>query len=128
MMIRGRVDSRRQARVPLGIGGINGQFQTINVILDTGFNGSLTLPPEVVERLRLETDFQTNVILGNNVPARLSTWSGYILWHERPRLIQGLEAEGAPLLGMRLLQNSQLTIQVRVGGNVLIEELGGTDP
>jgi hypothetical protein len=36
-----------------------------------------------------------------------------------------LESDETPLLGMELLEGSQLTIQVRIGGNVLIEELGG---
>ena len=117
------MDDRGQVRIPLEISDGNGQFQTIATILDTGFNGSIALPGRDVERLGLEASFPTNVILGNNVPARLNSWSGYVLWHEQPRLIQGLVAAGAPLLGMRRLRGSQLTVRVRPGGDVLIEEM-----
>ena len=33
-----------------------------------------------------------------------------------------------PLLGMELLQDSQLVVQVQVGGDVLIEELDRIEP
>lgn len=122
-MIRGRVDFQRQALIPLQVADANGQFQRIEAILDTGYNGNLTLPQYMVEGLGLEADFLSNVTLGNNIQTRLPTWSGYILWHEQLRHIQGLMAEGVPLIGMRLLADSEVTIQVRSGGAVLIEEM-----
>ena len=49
------------------------------------------------------------------------TWDGYVLWHGHIRNILIFETEETPLLGMELLQGSQLIVQV--GGDVLIEEL-----
>ncbi len=122
-MIRGRVDARRQARVSLEIRGNDGRIRSIEAVIDTGFSGYLTLPPAVIRRLGLEVDSQTNVILADNVPGRLNVSKGQILWHDRLRTIPFLAARGVPLLGMRLLAGSQLNIQVRPGGEVVIEEM-----
>ena len=122
-MIRGRVDARRQARVPLEIRGNDGRIRSIEAVIDTGFSGHLTLPPAVIRRLGLEVDSQTNVILADNVPGRLNVSKGQILWHDRLRTVPFLAARGVPLLGMRLLAGSQLNIQVRPGGEVVIEEM-----
>ena len=55
------------------------------------------------------------------------TWDGYVLWHGRIRNILIFETEETPLLGMELLEGNQLTIQVRAGGEVMIEELDGIE-
>ncbi len=126
-MIRGRVDARREARVTLELRASDGQFQSIAGVVDTGFNGHLTLPLDVIRRLELEPRVPTNVTLATGVRSRLNTWSGQVRWHDGPRTIRILESEGMPLLGMELLQDSQLVVQVRVGGDVLIEELDGIE-
>lgn len=122
-MLRGRVDARREARVTLELRASDGQFQSIAGVVDTGFNGHLTLPLDVIRRLELEPRVPTNVTLATGVRSRLNTWSGQVLWHDGPRTIRILESEGTPLLGMELLQDSQLLVQVRVGGDVLIKAL-----
>ncbi len=127
-MIRGRVDARREARVTLELRDSDGQFQSIAGVVDTGFNGHLTLPLEVIRRLELEPLVPTNVTLATGVRSRLNTWSGQVRWHDGPGPIRILESEGIPLLGMELLQDSQLVVQVQVGGDVLIEELDRIEP
>ncbi len=127
-MITGRVNRRLEASVDIAIMGRDGQFQSVTAVLDTGFLGCLTLPSEVIRRLRLEPRAQTNVVLAGGVRRRWNTWIGQVLWHDNPRTVRILEAEGTPLLGMSLLQDSRLAVQVRAGGDVLIEELDGIEP
>ena len=127
-MITGKVDARRQAWVQLEIRDGGGRFQSVNAVVDTRFNGYLTLTPEMIGRLDLEPELQTNVTLATGVRERVNTWSGYVLWHDQPRLVHILESEGTPLLGMRLLEENQLTIHVRINGDVWIEKLNGTNP
>ena len=110
------------------IAGRDGQIHSFAGVLDTGFNGHLTLPPELIRRLDLEPELQTDVTLATGARERLDTWHGYIIWHGRPRSINILETPGNPLVGMRLLAGSQLTIQARVNGAVLIEEWDETPP
>lgn len=105
-----------------------GHLHPVDVVVDTGFNGNLTLPLEIIGELDLESDLQTSITLATGVQEEVNTWNGFVLWHNQPRLIQILETGGTPLLGMRLLENSQLTIQVRINGDVLIERLDETNP
>ncbi len=127
-MIEGRVDSRRQARIQLEMIDYRGRLHPVDVVVDTGFNGNMTLPLEIIDELDLELDLQTSITLATGVQEEVNVWNGFVLWHNRPRLIQILETGGTPLLGMRLLEHSQLTIRVRVDGDVLIERLNDTTP
>ena len=123
-MIRGVVDGRRQAWVPVEALTSDGRVQSVAAVIDTGFNGYLTLPAELIEQLGLLRDDIISVQLAGGVTARRRTWNGQVLWHERLRSIQVIESPGVPLLGMFLLAGSEVTIRIRVGGAVVIEEIG----
>ena len=127
-MIRGRVNARREARVLLEVRGGARQVHSIEAVIDTGFGGHLTLPPEVISLLDLESRGRTDVTLAGGARELWNTWRGQVLWHDRPRTIRILESRGPPLLGTQLLEDSELTIQVRAGGEVVIEELNGSGP
>lgn len=49
-MIYGVVNLRREATLPLVVGNSNGQPQVIDTVIDTGFDGFLSLPSEVIIR------------------------------------------------------------------------------
>ena len=50
-MIYGVVNLRREATLPLVIGNSTGQREVINTVIDTGFDGFLSLPSEIIMRL-----------------------------------------------------------------------------
>ena len=117
------MDSRRQAWAPLQIRNADGRFLSIEAVVDTGYSGTLALPPSLIGQLELPAGLPTVVTLGNNVERRLRSFVGQILWHDRMRSIPVLEARGVPLIGTRLLAGSQLIVQFRSGGEVVIEEI-----
>lgn len=123
-MVRGKVDVNRQAWVSIEMVGPDAQLRTVEAILDTGFTGSLTLTPDLIQQLGLAWSDTTEVTLASGEQEWWDSWTGQVLWQQRVRLVQILESNGTPLMGMELLENSQLTIQVRLGGDVLIEEMG----
>ena len=127
-MIRGRVDTQRQAWVQLEVERSDGRFETIETVVDTGFNGHLSLPPEVIGRLNVKPDGQADVDLATGAQATLSAWLGNVLWHDTIRSVLIFESNGTPLLGMELMEDSQLTMQARINGHVLIERLDETNP
>jgi clan AA aspartic protease len=127
-MIRGRVDAQRQALVQLEIQRSDSLFETIEAVVDTGFDGQLTLPSQTIGELGLEQDQEANVILATGSQETLNAWNGSMLWHDQLRDVQVLEANGVPLLGMELMEDSQLTIQPRINGSVLIERLNQIGP
>ena len=101
----------------------DGQFQSIEAIVDTGFNESLTLPTGVIERLGLPPDGPRDAFLANGDPVTLNGWRGTILWQGRRNSILILQADGEPLLGMRLLYGHRVSVDVLEGGEVTIDEL-----
>ena len=122
-MIRGRVDAQRQAWVQLEIELSDGNFEPIETVVDTGFDGHLSLPPDLIGRMRVKSDEPIDVYLATGVREKVDTWLGNVLWHDRLRSVLILESNGVPLLGMELLEDSQLTMQPRINGPVLIERL-----
>ena len=52
-MITGKVNRHMEATIRLPVRAIGGLTQGIEAVLDTGFNGSLTLPPAVIADLGL---------------------------------------------------------------------------
>ena len=55
-MITGVVNAHREATICLLLQAADGRDQEIEAILDTGFNGSLTLPPSVIAALTAVAD------------------------------------------------------------------------
>ena len=122
-MINGKINRSGQALVAIEMLARDGMFQPIEVVLDTGFTGYLLLPPDTIQRLEVIAGTEIETRLANGQEVRLDSWRGTALWHNRPRRVLILQAEGEPLLGMSLLQGSRVTLDVRVDGDVLIDEL-----
>ena len=122
-MIRGRVSRNLQPRVVVEVMGSRGQFQSIEAVMDTGFNHDLTLPSEVIRHLRLTTEGGWEAFLANGEEVTLNGWRGIALWHGQPRRILVLQADGEPLPGMGLLLGSRVTMDALPGGDVTIDEL-----
>lgn len=122
-MVNGRVDVDLQIWVPIEVVDIYGTPHSTEAVLDTGFDGSLCLPRELINRLGWEPELPVVVMMANGERTAWDTWDGVVIWHNRVRDILVFEVEQQPLLGMELLSGSQLTIQAREGGQVLIEEL-----
>jgi predicted aspartyl protease len=64
-MITGTVNSNREAAIRLSIRGSDEREQEIEAVIDTGFNGFITLPPAVVAALDLPYLGRGRAILAN---------------------------------------------------------------
>ena len=126
-MIRGRVDSHRQAWVQLGLKSRTGHLQRVDAVVDTGFDGSLNLPPDIIRELDLASELEANVIKATCASDKVNTWNGDVIWDEQVRSLLILESSGAPLLGMELMEDSRLTINTRTNLDVFIETLDETN-
>ncbi len=123
-MIRGRVDFTLEAVVVVPVRDGNGQFRPVEFIIDTGFDGYLSLPGERIQQLEAEPGGEISVTFGNGQTEEWNSWQCHILWHNRPREVAVFESRGDALIGMALLEHSAVSIQVRTDGAVVIEELG----
>ena len=121
-MIRGTVTAEAAPVVAIDVGNGRGGFQSLSFIVDTGFTGELSMPPDVIRRLALPYADQARVTLADARELWTRNYSGIALWHGRRREVRVIEMDGNPLLGMSLLWGSSLTVSTQPGGSVLIEE------
>jgi clan AA aspartic protease len=125
LAVRGSVVSDgHEATVSLEVMGTGSERDgtNIQVVIDTGFTGHLTLPPETVRSLSLPERGFVEVELADGGMATLGVYEARVLWHGRPRRVPVYEADGGPLLGMSLLRGSTLTVEVIPSGEVTIAE------
>ena len=109
--------------VTLTIRAAGGWDESVEAIIDTGFDRFLTLPPALTMLLGLRPEGAIRVILGDGSSALMDRYAATVIWHGLPREITVFESDGVPLLGMELLENSRVTIDVTEGGRITIEPL-----
>ena len=121
-MIRGIVTSS-EGIVQLSVFGKRGQQETIAAIVDTGYDGSLTLPPTMIRELELRWISFGDATLADGSEVAFDVHEGEVLWDRRRVLISIDSSDSTPLVGMQLLEGFELTMQVRPDGPVLIKRM-----
>ena len=122
-MIEGTVSSRLEAIVPLKIHGpVSGNSTSVAAVVDTGFDDFLTLPVEEIASLALVPKVSLPVQLDDGSIVGTLFFEAEVDWHEARVAVSVQLAPGSPLLGMRLMEGSCLTISVHEDGPVVIEE------
>jgi len=122
-VINGTVNSEREAVISLTLRGWRGRDETIAAVVDTGFDGELTLPPSLVTALRLPFLRRTTASLGDGSIVIHALHRATIVWDGAVRQIHVAALESEPLIGMELLAGYRLAIQVIPGGRVEITSL-----
>ena len=122
-MIVGYVNSDREAIVSLVVQGSQGQTRQVEAVVDTGFTGLLTLPPEVIAELDLPLRAQGRAVLGDGREITFDMFNASVIWDGRAYRIDVDAADTVPLVGMGLLENQELCVQVVLGGTVSIRAL-----
>lgn len=122
-MIYGVVNFRREATLPLVIGNANGQTQLIDAVIDTGFDGFLSLPSEIIFRIELPWRTSNTATLGDGSETLFDFYTGTVIWDGEYRKVDVAESETAPLLGMAMLYKYRLQVDNLESGIVKIEAL-----
>lgn len=122
-MIVGKVNSLGEAKIAVAIIDSAGRQTTIEALIDTGFDGALTLPANVVTELNLPWKRRGRAQLADGSEVLCDVHEAIAIWHDRQHRITVDVAETTPLLGMALLWNSQLKIEAIDGGRVEIRPL-----
>lgn len=121
-MITGAVKSE-EARIRLTVIGRNGREHEVEAVIDSGYSGSLTLPPALITALDLRWRGVEQATLADGSTCVFQVYVGKLLWDGKVRTILVDEADADPLIGMRLLRGHELRIQVRYRGKVTIKRL-----
>ena len=119
-MISGVVNSNLEATVRLLIRGPGGQEQEIDAVIDTGFNGFLTLSPALVRQLSLTHLGQSRALLANGQEELLDLYEVTLLWDGQWRTVEADAADTDALVGMSLLYRYSVYIEAVEGGQVVI--------
>ena len=122
-MITGKITANREAIIELEIIGSNQKREKVEAVIDTGFNGYLTLPNDLINYLKFQIAGSRHVTLGDGNVVVLDMYLAKVLWHGQEREVLILEAEGGPLVGMSLLYGSRVMLEVVDNGNVTIGPL-----
>ena len=122
-MIRGKVTGDQQALVTVDIMDGEELFRPIEVILDTGFTGYLTLPTDSIQELGLPSVGRRTFELANGELFEFEAYLATVEWHGRLSDALVLKSDSAPLLGMTFLWGSRVTVDALTDGQVTIEEL-----
>lgn len=121
-MIKGTIENR-EAIVELQVSGPVQSPRQVEAAIDTGYNGYLTLPGDIVSTLQLSFAGHRRATLADGSVTRLDVYLASVIWHGRDTEVLISQTAGAPLIGMALLEGNRLTIDVTAGGEVSIEEL-----
>jgi clan AA aspartic protease len=124
-MMTGHVNAYRQAVVSLVVRGPANVGREIDAVVDTGFNGFLTLPASLIQELGLVWRRRGRAMLADGSDSLFDIYEGTVAWDNTWRRTAVDEAECDPLVGMSLLDGYQLSIQVTADGRVVISPLPG---
>ena len=122
-MITGVVNANYEATIQLVVRGAHGQQETIEAVIDTGFTGSLTLPPMLITALGLPWLGRQRAMLGDGSVRFFDVYAATIIWDGQVRTVETDATDTEPLLGMSLLAGHEVRMQVVDGGTVTIEAL-----
>ena len=122
-MIEGNVNAFREPRVPVLVTGPNGVNRTINFLVDTGFNGELTLPPKLIATLGLHWLQTVDVRFADDRVAQENVYLADIEWDGTAQSMRVYEMDSQPLLGTFLLQGYHIEIDMIDGGEVVIRPI-----
>ena len=127
-MTTGTVNADYEAVIRLFVQGLAGSAHEVDAIIDTGFNGFLTLPPALVTALGLMRRSRGRVLLANGSEELFDIYGVTVLWNGQQRYVEADAVDTTPLVGMSLLDGYDLHIQVADGGQVVIQASGQGSP
>jgi clan AA aspartic protease len=122
-MITGIVNVDFEPIIPLSICGSDGKVYTQDAIVDTGFNGWLSLPPDLIAQLNLKWKRRGRAILGDGSECVFNVYEAVLVWDGSFLTIPIDEADSEPLVGMSLMEGYQLMVQVFEGGPVELSKV-----
>jgi len=120
-LITGFVTVDREAVIRFPVRGRGGLEQEVRAVVDTGFNGYLTLPGSLVSALGLSYHSQVVVTLGDGSDQVLRQYEATVVWNRQERDVLVLAAEGGSLVGMAMLYGHDVFLNVVADGRVTIQ-------
>lgn len=122
-MIGGHVDANLELILRLTIRSEAGEQRTHPFVIDTGFNGALTLPPRLIAELGLGLHGEKESELADGSIVRCRVFFAEVEWDGEFVQTNVDESNSVPLLGTALLRGYELTAQMRPHGKLTLKKL-----
>lgn len=122
-MITGTVSADYEPIVRLTLHDSNGLEHEHEAVVDTGFTGWLTLPPDVIAALACSWREWGAAILADGSQIAFNVYDASIVWDGKVITIPVDEADAEPLIGMRLMQGYRILVEDIDGGLVQLERI-----
>ena len=122
-MMTGTVNSHREAVLRLTIRDANGRDQQRDTVVDTGFDGWLTLPPDFIAVLGLPWQRFGRALLADGSESVFDIYEATILWDGQPRTISVYEMDADPLIGMALMYGFELVLPILDGATFTLRSI-----
>ena len=122
-MHSGMLSSDLEPTLTLAVSGSDLAAVEIDFAIDTGFTEVMTLPPDIIDELNLQFNKELPFTLADGTSYSGTVYTAWVQWHDRVREIEVVSVDADPLVGMRLLAGSNLSIDAELGGTVTITEL-----
>lgn len=123
-MITGVVSSDLEAKIRLTVRGPTTALDVeMEAIVDSGFDGYLTLPRKVVTRLALPRLCWGRATLADGSETVFEIFEAVLVWDGVPRAIEADCADIDALVGMGLMEGYELRMEVISGGAVELAPL-----
>jgi clan AA aspartic protease len=121
-MIVGMVRAR-EPMIRLAVRGFRGREQKIEAVVDTGYTGWLTLPPDVIAGLDLRWQSFGRGTLADGSLSLFDVYKAKVFWDTRLRSVFVDEFDATLLVGMALMRGCELKMEVQARGKVTIKRL-----
>ena len=122
-MIRGTVTGDREIVIHLEALAADHAPLSIEAVVDTGFNGFLTLPIDLLTALGASAAGTRRAELGDGNLVEMDVYFVKIKWHNEDREVLALQTEATPLIGMSLLWGSRVSFDAQDDGTAFIDKI-----
>jgi len=123
-VITGTVTPAREAILRLRIHGAGGQVQATEAAVETGFNGCLSLPPDLIALLGLQWTHREYATPADGRTILTNMYKCAVEWDGQEFTIPVDEADTGPVVGMSLMYGYKLTLPIRSGAKFNLRRLG----
>ena len=105
-MISGRLTEDRLPFVTLNLIDHNEVVHPVTFLVDTGYDGWLVLPPDIIRELALPPTGDANIVtVAGGASLEWANYRARLYWNGRIRDVVVLESDTMPLLGMAMLDD-----------------------
>jgi len=115
--------SGNEARITLVIRGPTGRTLQVEAVVDTGFTNFLTLRDRHIADLELQWQGTASAQLADSRSTTADIYMAQAMWDGKSVTIAVAALQSIPLVGMQLMKNYRLTIDVVPGGLLQLEQL-----